>query len=92
MAAVSHSVQPVTSGGCDRIYLEQIVTGKGARKIVTDKVARNFFYRCLLKFGSRSEIFGSIAHKIALGGFFSSLSSDLNALSDNNQQLHYAVV
>jgi hypothetical protein len=75
MAAVSHSVQPVTSGGCNRIYLEQIVTGKSAQKIVTDKGARNFFYRCLLKFGSHLQIFGSFAHKIALGGFFSSLSS-----------------
>jgi hypothetical protein len=41
MAAVLHSVQPVTSGAGDRIYLEQIVTGKGVRKIVTGKGAQN---------------------------------------------------
>ena len=42
MAAVSHSVEPVTSGGCDRIYLKQIVTGKGVQKIVTGKGAQIF--------------------------------------------------
>jgi hypothetical protein len=42
MAAVLHSVEPATSGAVDRIYLEQIVTGKGARKIDTAKGARNF--------------------------------------------------
>jgi hypothetical protein len=32
-------------------------------------------YHCLLKFGSRSQFLGLFAHKIALGGFFSSLIS-----------------
>jgi hypothetical protein len=69
-------VHPVTSGDGDQIYLKQIVAGKGARKIVTDKGAQIVFDCCLLKFSSRSQVFGSFAHKIVLGGFFSSLSSD----------------
>jgi hypothetical protein len=50
------SVQPVTSGAGDRIYLNKIVTGKGERTFFDGEGARNFFYRCLLKFGSRSNI------------------------------------
>ena len=46
----------------------------------------------MLKFGSRSQVLGSFAHKIALGGFFSSLSSVMALLSSSLQPVGVSTI
>jgi hypothetical protein len=63
--------------------LAVLVTASTLNKLSLAKV-REIFDHCLLKFGSCSQVFGSFAQKIALGEFFSLLSSDLHTPFGDN--------
>jgi hypothetical protein len=75
-AACSQPLPVLVTGASTQLKLS--LAGSCVAKV------RENLYHCLLKFRSCSQVLGSFAHKIALGGFFSSLSSGLNPNSTNS--------